>query len=648
MTRRQFRFGSRVGNDSTKIMRPDMAHRGRPDDTHIMSRKRDGSVLSYYGSDVWDFRAYRPGGYAGNVRINFNSIDKNMIADAKWLIFMIIYHSSGNRIKPSTLSTYFKGIRSLSRFAIKTHQTLIGVISKERLLVSYLRTKPAKSTLCSVKAIQYHLMNIGSEISGICGVNQRLISLTSLANHKAGNYKQYPVIPNRLLQNLIDDLEEFFRIWASKESELYAFITDMANSRCYARQIGTQKKHGRSQPYLPTFGEAIRIHNLEDFASRFGLEKSRDISGFINKTQHAIQTIVSIFTGMRRGEVQKLNKGSLSDERDQEGPILVNGITSKLDSQDEKAQWISCSKIIVPMRIAEKLSDIIISSAKAPLVGRPLFPGVSYLGFACAKPKLGSETKINVGNTKSAEIFQLFDENNYKVTKADLAFLDCIDPLRAWDQEQAFQIGSVWRFTNHQYRRSLAYYVAQSGLVSLPELKFQLKHITKEMTLYYTKFFSSKNVNSEYLNEFHCFVMETKPEADTVAFLNNISQSKEPLFGVKAKKIDIPSDLLFGQDRDALLNSFKKGEIAYSVTPLGACTTNQTCHKRAMTEVSACINCSSAIIKKSNLDRVISRQKHLVSQCNRNQTDNFEYRVELAELEALEKYKSRIIKKEST
>lgn len=49
-----------------------------------------------------------------------------------------------------------------------------------------------------------------------------------------------------------------------------------------------------------------------------------------------------------------------------------------------------------------------------------------------------------------------------------------------------FNIGNDWTFKTHQYRRSLAVYSIQSGIVFLlGSIKNQFKHLFREMSYYY-------------------------------------------------------------------------------------------------------------------------------------------------------------------
>lgn len=642
------KYISRIGNTADPIKRPEKASSALPSEDHVMTRDINGEPLSLYKSSSWDFTAYRPATSIGSLIINFEKFPSRSVNDIKRVLFIIIYYSSGSRLKPTTLFTYLKALRSIANFAADKNVSLISVLSEKEILKKYLRTKPVKTTLAALRVVLHHLLTIGPRVSGIYGVNQELVLLVKLAIKQSGKDKQHPVIPNRIFAKLITDLSTFFEELQIYEERIYALISEMEKNKGYGREHATQREHGIRKLYFPTFMEAIALHDLEEFSQKFGIKKSISVGNFIKKIQHAAQTTISIFTGMRRGEVVNLKINCLYGVNQKNEPITVKAVTSKLHDQDLVTEWISSSAIIAPIRIAENLSRIILASITLPMEERPLFPSTKYLGFSCAVPSNNKRTVINASSVKSAECFTLFNSNPYIISKEDLVFLDNIDPLRDWSNENAFKLGAIWRFTNHQYRRSLAYYVAQSGLVSLPELKQQLKHITKAMTLYYSKFHASKRSKVSYYNEFYDYVLDVKPEADAVAYLTNVIKSEDQLYAAKGKRVDHAHKLFLTDDREDLVKRFKKGEIAYSDTPVGVCTTNEPCTKRAMIEVSACINCPSAIIKPSNLERVIQRQKLLLKECARNSTDDFEYRVEAAELRNLTEYQSKILESEKT
>ena len=61
------------------------------------------------------------------------------------------------------------------------------------------------------------------------------------------------------------------------------------------------------------------------------------------------------------------------------------------------------------------------------------------------------------------------------------------------------------------------------------------------------------------------------------------------------------------------------------------------CRKKAARVISACINCEEAVLKKSNVERVYSRQLKLVNEMVAEQHGEFEIKQEKAELNTLEK-----------
>ena len=123
-----------------------------------------------------------------------------------------------------------------------------------------------------------------------------------------------------------------------------------------------------------------------------------------------------------------------------------------------------------------------------------------------------------------------------EINNDDLSFLEIVDDSRAWRMEEQFQIGERWHFSSHQFRRTLAYYCRQSGLVKLSTLKRQLKHITREMSLYYAQ----GNEYSELFDTNEHFYKEydrSRPEVDTLAYVLELLLSEETLYRGKSEYV---------------------------------------------------------------------------------------------------------------
>jgi hypothetical protein len=96
-----------------------------------------------------------------------------------------------------------------------------------------------------------------------------------------------------------------------------------------------------------------------------------------------------------------------------------------------------------------------------------------------------------------------------------------------------------------------------------------------------------------------------------------------------------------------LIRQFKKGEIAYKETPLGACTTIEPCDKKALREIAACVTCDRAVIKSTKLNKVIGRQELFVSELEALNPEGVEYRSEKAELDVLKQFRFKVIERNS-
>ena len=143
------------------------------------------------------------------------------------------------------------------------------------------------------------------------------------------------------------------------------------------------------------------------------------------------------------------------------------------------------------------------------------------------------------------------------------------------------------------------------------------------------------------------FIKREKPEADAIAYIRDVLQTNEQLYGAHGKFVEhytkkSPQYVLLKQDRDDLIKQFKNGDIAYKETPLGACTTIIPCDKMAFRNITACISCERAIIKPSKLERVIARQSLFVKELEQMDSNSVEYRTEMSELKGLERYRNKI------
>ena len=239
------------------------------------------------------------------------------------------------------------------------------------------------------------------------------------------------------------------------------------------------------------------------------------------------------------------------------------------------------------------------------------------------------------------------DYDELKITDSDKKEIQEIEFNRNYKN---VEIGKAWRFKSHQYRRSLAVYSIQSGIVSLGTLQIQLKHQFREMTLYYTNgaSYAKKlfNIPKDHIaNDFD----QIKPELETLAYIKEVLFSEDKLFGIHGNFVETNSkqkrkkdfNIYFLENRNKILKQFKNGEISYKETALGGCISTEACDSKLSCSITACFDCHGGILKKSKIDNVIQKQKEFMSFLDSN---SIEYRTEEEELNKIENLKNKLIK----
>ena len=626
----------------------------RPSDDFVISRTLEGEPLSRYGDKVWDLRPYRLAGNTGCARLQFSYSEDTLNEEAKWLMFLLLFVVESPRhtvLSISSVMFLWKGIRKLILYSKKRAIYVIEIFADENEMVRFVASLKTRDSVRNFSHILANLLTIRSEESGYHVLGATRSELITNKLKSLGNDEQHPVIPPRIYFNLMQQLDRIISEIDTHKHQLFRFLERTLESKGFGRAKCTQEEHGyTSKNYEPTLNEASEMYHLNGLFEKYGVRNISAFSKFLTRIQHGCRLQIHIYTGMRHGEALSLKVGALHSIKSETGESYkFIGETSKLVGQKKIVSWVTSKEVIKAYKIINGLAKIVGKYIEIKEKEIPLFITMGYLCLGNNHHYDGIQLKVASASMKYNEVYSLLDCTQFKISEPDLEHLEQVNPFRAWESENAFALGSVWRFTTHQLRRSLAFYVAQSSLVSLPTLKRQLKHINREMTLYYCH---TKTLPDEYYTGGHIsgLIKREKPEADAIAYLYNVLQSKEQLFGAHGKFIEhnvkkSSQDFLIKEDRDKLIKQFKKGEIAYKETPLGACTTIVPCDKMAFRNITACISCDRAVIKPNKLERVIASQSLFVEELEHMDSNSVEYRTEMSELKALKGYRDKIISK---
>ncbi|MFT6405930.1 MAG: integrase [Candidatus Azotimanducaceae bacterium] len=623
-----------------------------PPGKFVISRNLKGKPISTYADDTWDFRSYRNPGNTDRGKLIFNFKSKDITSEVKWLTFLLIYVSEperGSFLSISTIMNYYGSLKKLGYYAQRQDILPKEVLSNLTNLENFISSLNTRKDLTSTSSILHHLSTIPIEISGyriFYGIKQKIHS----KKLEIKDDEQHPVIPPRILSNLINSLDTFLHDIYSCEEVFFNFLEKLAENPQFARSKSMQTKLGlTSKQFEPCFLEAAAIYQLEEVFLKYNIANTPNFSGFLTRLQHACRIYIHLYSGMRQSEALSLSTESLSITKTRtQYTYKLKGITSKLSGQGKSTSWVSSCEIEGPFRIARKLSLLVAKFAEIESNAPPLFISLKYLGFSSPQEKNPDLIALSHTSNKCSEVFHYFDDTQFSITNSDLDHLEGTNPFRAWEAENAFSVGSVWRFTTHQFRRSLAFYCSQSANVSLPSLKRQLKHLSREMSVYYCQ---SSSIHSEFSSDQHIsqlFISE-KPASDAYAYLKLVLQNNEKLFGSHGKFVEknvkFNKNTILESSRKTLISKFKKGELAYKETAIGACTTTSPCDKRLFRSISACLSCNRAIVTKSKIERVIRRQNIFVQELGNDNTTSIEFRTEKRELDALINFRDNVIYK---
>ncbi|ENV15431.1 hypothetical protein [Acinetobacter guillouiae] len=622
-----------------------------PSSNFVVSRLKDGTVVSTYGDLVWDFSIYHPEKktdplifkYWENGEITYQR--EQLIAEMKHIFFLIIWMRNKTPLSTGTLRNYLSVVRALAHYAENGSLTIKAIIGNQNLLLGFISRNSSGwliETLSSLLRLLV-LVDTGESRLNISVVGKEVFKLLYRNNQQYRNtIKQHPPIPTRIYSKIISNLLEYLDNWEKVADEHIDLVLECYHSRLIRKKT----------PNIKTEASRNLVAFVELQTENFSLKQ---LSAALTDVQRISKLIIQVFTGMRDEEAQTLPfncvEKIISNAQDH---YVIRGRTTKFNhGKAHRTKWVTNYEGARAVQVAQKVATAIYLTqgitAKNDLLdlsnNHPLYISSSYLGFT-NRPVASKHNQFSTahlflnGSRKLKGIVP-------KIEEEDLYELEQLDPHRAWRSEEKFQIGIQWSLTTHQLRRSLALYAQRSGLVSLPSLRRQLQHITNEMTNYYAKGSSfAKDFINDDKKHFGIEWQDGQFESSSLSYIFNVLLSKDVLYGghahwVENRLKDKNGVLLV--DRKETMNRFKKGEIAYKETIVGGCTKVGLCNQVALNWLQInCLkdNCRHLVVNLPKLERVIKAQKKMISFLD---ITTVEYRTEISHLELLNATKNTIL-----
>lgn len=622
----------------------------------IVSRDSQGNPLSLFEHNEWHFSQYA---YAStdNPNVSFSGLIKPALHNAENVelckkLFIIRMFSpqskSGKEIRLSTMQTNMNVFSSICRFADHADLRLKDLLESSTNLKSFIDLAP-KTVIKQLKTIFSTLNKVNPEELGFM-IGGSTISITnSKAKESSSTSNQTPVIPSRILWLKHNQYKDVLNDFQKNEHNLVSFITQANENPFYARgpsfSEDTKKKHklipertrNNFKHSAKLFIESIKDHDLEHLAHKYKWKHVVNVAGFISLTQHCSRSLIHMFTLMRDQEALSLTTDCVEPVRGWNNEaVYVLGISTKLNSSPVVEKWITTDAVLQPINVLTSINKVIAPYVRNPILRDRLMVGVAALPIS------------NCGEATQTQITRKWLEHKLPpiyLTEDDIVELEMIDPVRNWRADSRFKKGKPWRLTSHQFRRSIAVFAGQTGLITLPSLKRLLHHLTKVMSIYYMKGCSASNYMLKILNPKLADEMKAaKQAADAAVYVRDVLRATERLHGFHGQRIMQTRESVWRYETaEEIIHKVKRGLLAYQQTPLGGCTSTGPCDKRAHANFTTCIGCKDATIIPSRLIETIELIEWDIAELT---PGTIEYKAEVRNLEDYKATYDRLATKE--
>lgn len=632
----------------------------KPPDDFVISRYADGAVASRFADLYWNWTPYDPDGRARWLVFNYwqkttSRVDRPMrepmsalrraiVAEMQRFMALLIYKKRGASLGFPSLTEFSGVLRLMAQYSEKHNIRLEELWQSSDRLGDFCASQDSQSVLIKVARLMGALMAMNPEAD--IGFTLGCAELFATLQRRVSTFparKQTPPMPTRVYSLVLTALHRELCDFDSVSDRYLAMVRRIASLCATPRE------------------ERESLFDLTKMVTELGLteyfrEKEIDatvpgVSSGLSDIQVVCRLTLQAYSGMRFGEAKTLPYHCLlTEKRPGTTQYLLSGLTTKLeDGRIRRTRWVTSTEGAKAIAVAQRVALVIYGAlgdipteSDERISKHPLFISTSYLEFS-GKPTYQAVTP-NVYQTPDIRLSSppyacLLKRLRPIILDEDIRELEEIDPHRAWGGDPVYAVGQAWPLRSHQFRRSLALYAQRSGLVSLPSLRRQLQHITREMSLYYSKgsLFAKNFIEDDPAdyNEHICKDWrEAKPVSEAMAFLRDVVFADEPLFG--AAGIFEQQKKNRGQvvDREVTIKQFKKGLIAYKDTPFGGCIKVGECERAGLRMMGVlCLHdCKNIVIKLSKLDRAIDQQQHLIESLD---PSSITHHIERGDLDAM-------------
>ncbi len=611
----------------------------------VISRKSDGAIFSLYKDDVWDLSPYSTKNcvFSFTSWVGIDCIDTNQLVfflknEAKRLMWYKIFKPirKGGKLKIASILGWFTILRNILSIALNLKLTLEQCVNDPRFKISL------HSSISQCKS--HKLIRILSFIKDIVFINSKCVETyphlivspeqfdgyikfieTILKKKGKNDYVRTPIIPSRIMSSFIHQaLDQLSQLYPYQDRLLELSKRCITDRHFFCETYCAYQLRGGSlsiNQKLISPAQALKEYGLTDVVD-IQVEQPLAFIRFkhwLSKTLNIARILVYAFTGMRDHEVRVMSHDCFEKiEIPGIGLIpLIKSYSSKMELgnySDKPLYWATSNELEGVISLAKVLSLCQILFQTQGGFDIHNYEEKRTPLWACNRTKKSYRNHYDLcftNNSTWLSSMQLCDAINMPqllfITEQDRTELEVFDAFNNW-ADTRFSVGKMWPFATHQFRRSVAVYAARSGMVSLPSLGTQLKHLNLTMVQLYAE-------NSAFAQNFVCDqngqipdeykVVESFEYAialnKAIAFEENVIMTEHKLTGARGlmiQRLKEKGDLItFLGDRDEIARKMLSGELSYIETDVGGCMRKTLCSKYGVSLVVPCFSgCNYALV----------------------------------------------------
>lgn len=613
-------------------------------DTTVVSRDIHGNILSVVRDDYWATPQLR-NHQIKKTFISFekfpkdNELDIKSLSEVKTLILISIFRPSkrtGSYPSLDLIKSFLTNTRKLCDHGKKNGMTFAQLFENPSQFASYLDKVKSHCILRTINIIVNKIVE-----NSIFSVSTIITKLLHRAIRESDDEsEQHPVIPGRILFEKISNYNSLLEEYEANAEKIAELTYRVGMNPFYGR---IKKKS--PDPKKPNVAFEVAMHEcgLSKIQEKYNMTQLSNIGNYLNRCNYAAKMLIHVFTAMRDREAFLLKEGCI--EKIGHKTYVVSGLSIKLTKEPRPAKWITSADILLPYNCALKITNLIKNYIPTCIDTKDLlFLSNTYLPISNEYKKRMKSKELLQGDLNPGTLEPSFLRTT--ITEEDYQELVMVDPLRDWNTNPEFQVGASWNLTTHQFRRSMAVYAAQSGLVSLPSLKRMLHHTLLQMSTYYTRGFSTaKFIFARENPDLAQFFQSQTTNAEASFFLKDVIMEKANLNGAAGTwyERNIKDKYLtnIATNFQETLKKVKQGLLSYKETILGGCFKVGECRERAHHNYVACLDCSNACIKEKKLDQSIQMQVKIIDSIPEG---TFAYKTEQTKLSMLQFFRDKISK----